>query len=110
MYVLLNILRVYTFQVYCQACIQDWAILPAVPDKPPPPWPVLRDKTFNVRIEPELYDAAVEKADALGVAAIVRAFLRAYVRGAVEPPSEDLAKELQWAPRRRKPRKGRAGK
>ena len=80
-----------------------------MPDKPDLGLTPRRDTTINIRINSELYDAASEKADTYGVAAVVRALLRAYVRGAVEPPQEDLTKELQWAPRprqsRRKPRK-----
>jgi hypothetical protein len=75
-----------------------------MPDKPPS-WPVPRDKTFNVRIDSALYEAAATKAAGIGVAAVVRALLRAFVRGAVELPAEDLDKELMWAPRMaRKPR------
>jgi hypothetical protein len=79
-----------------------------VPHNPQEPWPVRRSKTFNVRIEPELCKAAFEKANAVGLTVVVRAFLRANVGGAIQPPDEDLSKELQWAPRRvpsrRKPR------
>jgi hypothetical protein len=82
-----------------------------MPDKPGSPQPSRRDKTINIRIDPELYEQATSKAEWAGVAAVVRAFLRGYVRGAVEPPQEDLAKELQWTPRRsRKPRKPASAK
>jgi hypothetical protein len=68
--------------------------------------PTRRDKTIIVRIDPQLYDQATDMADAFSVAAVMRALLRTYVRGAVEPPLEGLSKELQWPPRRpRKPRR-----
>ncbi len=79
-----------------------------MPNKPKetvsPPWPARRDKVFNVRIDQELYDAAAEKAEDIGVAALVRALLRAYVRDAVEVPPEDMDQELTWAPRLRRAR------
>ena len=56
--------------------------------------PTRRDKTIIVRIDPQLYDQATDMADAFSVAAVMRALLRAYVRGAVEPPLEGLSKEL----------------
>jgi hypothetical protein len=74
-----------------------------------------RDKTFNLRMDVELYDAAMGKAE-YGLGPAIRALLRAYVRGAVEIPPADLARELTSAPhiqrnpRRRTPVKGKPRK
>jgi hypothetical protein len=56
-----------------------------------------RDKTFNLRMDVELYDAAMAKA-AYGLGPAIRALLRAYVRGAVEIPPADMERELTSAP------------
>jgi hypothetical protein len=64
-----------------------------------------RDKTFNLRLDVELYDAAMAKAE-YGLGAAIRALLRGYVRGDIEIQPADMLHELTSAPRvRRKPRK-----
>ncbi len=71
-----------------------------------------RDKTFNLRMDLELYNSAMAKA-AYGLGPAIRALLRAYVRGAVEIPAADMERELTSAPhiqrnpRRRAPAKGK---
>jgi hypothetical protein len=78
-----------------------------VPDKPPPSAPayVRRDRQINVRIDAELYEAAMAKAYAYGLGAVIRALVRAYVRGDTKLREEDLRLELTTAPRERRPRK-----
>ena len=79
------------------------------PDQAPLPAGVLREKQINIRIDADLLDAATEKAAPYGLAPVIRAFLRAFARGAVEIPKGDFMIELLSAPRgrpaRRKPRK-----
>jgi hypothetical protein len=65
-----------------------------------------RDKTFNLRMDVELYDAAMAKAE-YGLGPAIRALLRAYVRGAVEIPPADMTRELTSAPYQRKRRQPR---
>ena len=70
-----------------------------------PPGAARRDKTFNLRMEVDLYDAAMAKAE-YGLGPAIRALLRAYVRGAVEIPAADLERELTSAPHvQRNPRR-----
>jgi hypothetical protein len=69
-----------------------------------------RDKTFNLRMDIELYNAAMAKAE-YGLGPAMRALLRAYVRGAVEIPPADMARELTSAPHiLRNPRQRRPAK
>jgi hypothetical protein len=79
----------------------------------PPPTPK-RAQQFNLRIDPELYAAAMGKAAPHGLGTIIRALLRAFVRGDVRLPADDLLRETAAAPRgrpgkpRRKTRKRKA--
>lgn len=64
-----------------------------------------RDKTFNLRMDLELYNAAMAKAE-YGLGPAIRALLRAYVRGAVDIPAADMEHELTSAPHvQRNPRR-----
>jgi hypothetical protein len=70
--------------------------------QPAPP----RGQQINVRIDADLYAAATEKAAKYGLGPVIRAFLRAFVRGDVTLKENDLLREMSPAPRRpRKPRK-----
>jgi hypothetical protein len=50
-------------------------------------------------MDPALFDAASDKAGEYGLGPVVRALLRAYIRGEVEPRAADLLKELSTAPK-----------
>ncbi|MCC6187648.1 MAG: hypothetical protein IT318_01330 [Anaerolineales bacterium] len=58
-----------------------------------------RDKQLNVRIDRDLYDAAMDRAAEFGLGAVVRALLRAYVAGKVELLEAELVQEVTPAPR-----------
>jgi hypothetical protein len=73
-----------------------------VPD-PEPRRP--RERQFNIRIDAELYAAAMRKAQQYGLGPVIRALLRAFVRGDVALKADDLLAEMTTAPRGRKPRK-----
>jgi hypothetical protein len=75
-----------------------------MPDQPMPPQ---RDTQFSLRIDPGLLRQAGDKAQGYGgLAAVIRALLRAFVRGDVEPHAADMDHELTAiSVRRRKPRK-----
>jgi hypothetical protein len=79
------------------------------PDRARLPATASREQQINVRIDSELHQAATERAAPYGLAPVIRAFLRAFARGAVELPTEDLLREMASAPRgrpaRHKPRK-----
>jgi hypothetical protein len=69
---------------------------------------VVRTKAFNIRIDSALFEAAKAKARGVGLGPVIRALLKAYIRGDVEPKPADLDSELATAPKgppRRKPRK-----
>ena len=68
----------------------------ATPRKPPN---THRDKQLNVRIDRDLYDAAMDRSGDFGLGVVVRALLRAYVAGEVELPEIDLVQEATPAPR-----------
>jgi hypothetical protein len=74
---------------------------PAKPDYQPPS---TRDQQINIRIEPDLYDEAMKKSAGYGLGPIIRALLRAFIRGDIALPVEDLQRELTSAPRGRPPR------
>lgn len=79
-------------------------LCPVPAGKPSP----LRDKAFHIRMDSALFAAAMAKAGEVGLGPVVRALLRAYIRGDVEIKPDDLLKELTTAPkgpRKRKPRK-----
>jgi hypothetical protein len=78
--------------------------VPPSPDDPKPP-PVRRARAFNVRIDPELYDAAMDKAYRYGLAAAIRALLRRYVNGQVQLSDAELEREATPAPRRPRERR-----
>lgn len=60
---------------------------------------VHRDKQLNVRIDRDLYDAAMDRAAEFGLGVVVRALLRAYVAGEVELLEASLFQEATPAPR-----------
>ncbi len=66
--------------------------------------PAHKEKTFNIRLDEDLYEAAMDKAE-LGLAPVIRALLRSYVAGDIILDPSLLYRELSSAPRiRRKPR------
>lgn len=75
-------------------------------DKPPT---AAREKAFHVRMDDALFAQAMARAGEYGLGPVIRALLRAYIRGEVDVKSDDLLKELATAPKgpqpRRKPRK-----
>lgn len=70
--------------------------------------PAIRGKAFNIRIDDTLFEAAKDKARGVGLGPVIRALLKAYIRGDVEPAQQDLDSELTTAPKgpkRRRPAK-----
>ena len=80
------------------------------PDKIPLQATNSREQQLNIRIDAALHEAATEKAAPYGLGPVIRAFLRAFARGAVELPTEDLLREMASAPRGRPPHKKRRTK
>jgi hypothetical protein len=79
-----------------------------MPDKEPnaPGIPARRETIVTIRLDPDLHSAAVKKLAPYGVGVVLRALLRAYVRGDVGLTADDIQREMVPAPRRsRKPRK-----
>lgn len=58
-----------------------------------------RHKQLNVRIDRDLYDAAMDRAAEFGLGVVVRALLRAYVAGEVGLSEAQLLQEATPAPR-----------
>jgi hypothetical protein len=61
----------------------------------------VREKQLNVRIDADLLDEAADKAAPYGLGPVIRAFLRAFVKGSVELPPDELLRELVSARRGR---------
>jgi hypothetical protein len=74
-----------------------------MPNDPQPTLPkrpdAHRDKQLNVRIDVDLYDAAMDRSGEFGLGVVVRALLRAYVAGQLEISEGDLIREATPAPR-----------
>jgi hypothetical protein len=74
-----------------------------MPNDPPPTQPkrpdAHRDRQLNVRINWDLYDAAMERSGEFGLGVVVRALLRAYVAGQVELSEAEMIREATPAPR-----------
>lgn len=58
-----------------------------------------REKAFNLRIDVELYEAAMKTAAPYGLSALIRALLKAHVNGEIQLKSDALPKEMTRAPR-----------
>lgn len=76
--------------------------------KQPPNQPAQAKKETQIqfRVDAELYEAVTKAARPFGLSVIVRALLRAYIRGDVQLKQEDLLRELASATRGRKRRAG----
>ncbi len=53
-----------------------------------------RDKILILRIESDLHDSATKAATSYGLSALVRALLKAYLRGDVQLQPKDLTREM----------------
>ena len=64
-----------------------------------------REHVVTVRLDSDMHVAATKRVAAYGLAAVLRALLRAYLRGEVPLTADDIQREMVPAPRRaRKPR------
>jgi hypothetical protein len=77
-----------------------------------PKWtpPPAKQVKFQIRLDADLADKAIDKAAPMGgLSAVVRAMLRRWVESGIEIAQDDVVRELIHAPRtqptRRKPRK-----
>ena len=69
----------------------------------PPEEPKHKDKKFQLRLSPEDLEQAKQRARPYGgLSAVLRAFLRAFVRGERNFDIDDLTQENTPAPKRRK--------
>jgi hypothetical protein len=65
--------------------------------------PARRETIVTIRLDPDLHSTAVKKLAPYSVGVVLRALLRAYVRGDVTLTADDIQREMVPAPRR--PRK-----